>query len=332
VRGVVFTPLRRGVPRGPAARPQRTDTGRRRGLAVGLGAGAVLVLAALAGWLLPTLLASDPAPPRGARTVTLGTVSVRVSADWSPARGGATELRGLDRARTRVFSPYPGLAAQAVLTVAPATDPTLIPAAVRKALPEPPGKPAEARVGGRTAWVYHSVATGRPDRVMDFYVLPTSAGVLGVACVASELSWSAVAGCGQSIESVTVAGGRVLAPSPELAFLAQLPRPMAKLDRSRVLGRRALQRARTRRGQAGAATALARAYATAMAALAPLGHGPASSGVVHALRAGGQGYHRLAGAAAHGRPRRYAAARAQVHKAEKRLRHLLERLAGGPPS
>jgi hypothetical protein len=295
-----------------------------------LGILATLAIGAawLAGWMAPDAIRSEPprlAPPR---TVWVGPAQVKLNGAWERVRSGAPVIPGTDPAQTRAFAPYPGLAAFAVLTTGRAGDASLVPEGIRAALPRAPGEPRATRVGGHAAWVYRSLPAGGRGLVMDLYVLPSSAGTIAVACVASRLSRSAIFDCGQKVEGVTVPGGDVLPVGADVAFLQHLPTVLPQFDRSRVRGRAALKRAKTRAGQAAAARSLARTHRTAAASLARFGaKGHPSGRAVQAIARARDAYAALAGAAANDRPGRYRAARLSVRRADAALRRALAALS-----
>ena len=292
---------------------------------------AAVAIAVPAGWWLADRRSSEPPARVGPPVVTVGAVQAQLSSDWEPAKRGVAPVKGLEQVPTRVFTPYPGLDAFAVVALAPADDPSLVPAAVLKGLPARPGKPVPSRIAGHDAWVYRSLPAGGRDRLMDLHVLPTTAGVLAVACVAERLSFGAVLDCGQRIEKVTVAGGQVLTPNPDLAMAGRLATVLPKFNRSRASGRAALRRARTPAGQAGAARALGLTHRQAAGSLAPFAtKGRPSAAVVGSFERGARAYGQLGRAAANGWPGRFALARRAVLKAERALRRGLAALA--PPS
>jgi hypothetical protein len=292
---------------------------------------AAVALAVPAGWWLADRRSSEPAPRATTHLASLGPVQARVTGGWEPARAGVEPVKALAGLPSRAFGTYPGLDAYAVLALAPAEDPTLLPAALMKTVSGAIGKPVPGRVAGHSAWVYRSLPAGGRDRLMDVHVLPTTAGVLAVACVADRLSFSAVLDCGQRVQRVSVAGGQVLAPNPDLAMASQLGTVLPGFNRERARGRAALRGAKTRSGQSAAARSLIRTHRKAAGTLRPLAtKGRPSGAVVGSLDDGAAAYGRLARAAANGWPGRFALARRAVLRAERALKRGLAALA--PPS
>lgn len=312
------------------ALPERVFTGSTRAARLGLAMVVVVALAAWCGWTLGAAMRGDRPSPTGSQIVAVGQVRVQVSDTWSRDSAGLN-LPALVGPDSRAFAPFPGLAARVLFTLTPATRPSLLPVGLEENLQSAPGPPGNATVANRRAWVYRSLATGVRDRRVDFYALPTTAGVLGIACVAPAASFGVVADCAELVEGVAVPGGRILAPTRKLVFLRNLPGVLARLDRSRTHGRRALRAAMRRRGQAAAAGSLSDAHRRALSTLAPIAAGPAPVAITRALRATALGYGNLKAAAFGGWPRRYARALSEVTRAERRLDGLLAALQA-PPS
>jgi hypothetical protein len=151
------------------------------------------------------------------------------------------------------------------VVLGPAEDPSLVPAALREGTRG--DKAQAAQLGGYRAWSYGSVT-----------VLPSTVGVLGVACDPEP--------CASAVRSVSVAGAAILAPEPDLALRLRAPATLAMLDAARLRARAALASA--------PATAPARSVAAthraALDALRPVA-GPA---LIAALSRAEHAYDRLA--------------------------------------
>lgn len=317
----------------PAPRPVRPgpeDEGGHTRLVAALSGTALLLVAgalALAGWWVGDATRPAPqAPPPPVREVKIGPVGVAVSGEWS-AVDGPRSLRGLDPAVARVFAPTAGLSVRAVLSAGPAVDPTLLPRALRTRLGDPVPEPVAVRVAGARAWTYRGPSpSGDGERLIEVTVLPTTAGVLSVGCLASHASWNAARGCAGGIERLDLAGARVLAPSEDLAFRQRLGAMIDGLDQRRVDLRRTLRRSRTAPRQAAAANRLSRVHRGVAATLAPLA--PETGAPVKlnaALRDTARAYRRLAIGARRGSAVRYARARRGIRAAEARLERRLRR-------
>jgi hypothetical protein len=255
----------------------------------------------------------DPAAaPRGL-VAEVGAVRVRALPGWMPDE--APEAAALPP-ETAVFAVDPSRDARAIVTLAPATDATLLPAALRERLARAPRSHAPTRLAGRPAWRYERLPM-RSGRVLDATLLPTTAGVLAVACVRPRSE----AGCGGTPPGLELGSTAVLAPAADLVLRRRLPAAIERLDRRRVPLRRALRAAPTRRAQARVAGRLAAAHARTRSRLAPVA--PARSGVLAALQRADVGYRRLARAALRGRRGGFARARGRVRAAERTLARAL---------
>jgi hypothetical protein len=284
--------------------------------------------ALLGGWWIAGKLRSPAPPPAPAveRTTTLGPATIVTTNDWTPVRR-APGIQGLDRRRTAVLQPSPGAPAEIILTIAPAEDVTLIPAPMREALLAPPGAPTAAVVAGQRAWSYPAQPATR-NRVMDVLVLPTTAGVLAVACV-SPYSWTATGDCASGIDRVSLRSGAWLRPRDDLAVRTALPGVVGPLERERGALRARLHGARTVPAQRALAQRLATAYGTAAQKLAPLSpkDGPAAA-IAPAFQRCERAY---LGFARAGRGSDHAAARRAVAAAEDAARAALARVAAASP-
>ena len=286
----------------------------------------VAVGAAIAvGRLMGTAAAPVPAVEAAQRSVRAGAAELSVPRRWAPATLRSAAIPGLAPALTATLASSPGLGARVVVTLAPGADPSLVPAALRASLAGRLPAPRATNIAGRPAWLYAGLAL--PDRrQMDVSVVPTSAGVLAVACVAPSFAWSAAFGCADEVRALRLPGASFFAPARNLSFRLHLPAVAAALDRARVAGRQALRAARTRPGQARAARRLARAHTGAAAAVRPLA-GPDGAALVSALAASASAYSRLATAAERGWPVRYRLARRAVMRADARVAAALHAVA-----
>jgi hypothetical protein len=261
-------------------------------LALGLGAAALVAPDA------PTLRATT-------RVVHAGPALLTVPAGWG--RSGPVE--GLAPERTTVLSPAPGTAGSAIITFGPADAGSLLPRELRALVDEPPPAPVTTTLGGRPAVLYRDLQTG--ERLLDVTVLPTSDGMLAVAC-------SAPADCEGAVTAASVPGATALIPSPAIPLAAALPTAIARLDRETIAGRNDLGAARTPAAQAGAASRLAARQRAAADELRS-SFGPAAQSVGAALDEGGRAYDALGAAARAVSPAAFSAARAKIRAAESHL-------------
>jgi hypothetical protein len=277
---------------------------------------AAIALAVLAGaWIGQQAGSGGRAAPAATRDVDIGPARLLVPADWrrAPLRGAG--IAGLDPAGTAVFTPYSGAPSQAIVTLAPIDDPSLLPGALR-AVTAGAASPAQTtRLAGRPAWLYSDLRTASGDRTMDVTVLPTTAGVIAVACV-SPTAWSAAGGeCAAPVQGVGLRGAGTLVPSRDLALRLRLPRVLDALDAVRVRAREELRRAATPPAQARWARKLARADRAAAASLRTVA-GTAGADLLRSLSGAARAYSQLALAAMIGSPDAFSAARSAIDRAE----------------
>ena len=287
-------------------------------------AGAITVAILAGAWAARVVAPGSDARPPESRTVRAGPARLEVPSTWRPAAPAGIGLARLDGASTEVLTPSPGLPVRAVVAHGPADDASLIPHSLRTVLREPLPRARATSLGGRPAWSYRALDTHRRPRQMVVTVLPTTAGVIAVGCTWPVYLSSSV-DCASAVKSVSLADAAALMPSPSVALAARLPAVLARLDRARVDGRDALERARTNEAQALAARHLADRFLTTADALAPVA-GTASSAVVESLASSGRAYAALGGAAAAGSPARFSAARRDVRAAEAGLGHAVDRV------
>jgi len=289
---------------------------------------AAALVAAGAGWWIRS--AAGPEAPRVAPVaapVSVGAVVLVPPARWTAVDASA-ELPATDPSTTAAFELEPGVAGRAIVTLAPADDPSLLPQALRDIAraPLPAAKPTTLL--GHEAWHYAGLrATDR--RMADITVVPTSAGVLAVACLADSADASGAAGCASQLAGLRLNSGEWLRPSVDVAAAAVAPPILRRLDGARLDARAALGRARTPRGQAHAARRLSAVHAGAAGSLAPYASGRAGA-VIAALRASAGSYARLAAAAGARAPQRYRNARRAVARDDGALRAAVTRFTAAP--
>jgi hypothetical protein len=144
-------------------------------------------------------------------------------------------------------------------------------------------------------------------------VLPTSAGVVTVAC----------ATCTDAIQEISVRGGAILDPTPDFALAIRAPDVVATLDQVRVRGRDALRQASTPADQSRWARRLAAAHASAAAALRTV----AGPDLLERFADVRSAYSDLAGAATAGSSADFDAARTRIRTAETKLTRSLGDIA-----
>jgi hypothetical protein len=268
---------------------------------------ATVAAAALAG----QLAAGDP-EPEASRALRVADATIRVPAAWrvvdEPAPPGATVLAPGDPALARVL-----------VAVARPDDPSLVPPALRRAFTGLDPASRTTRLGGYRAWSYRV-----PDRAAEVTVLPSSRGVVGIACVPRRAG--AQGRCASAVRTVSVARAAILTPAPDLALRLRAPETLAALDATRVRMRAELggsaARARLSRD-------LAREHEAALDALRPVA-GATGATLTSALAEAGRAYDAFADAA-HGSS--LDGARADVDAADAAVEDAVAKLAAtGAPS
>jgi hypothetical protein len=259
--------------------------------------------------------APGPTEPLAAtRSVRAGAATLTVPTGW---RIVALPAGGAGGASTRL-TPAPGSPDRVIVTVGEAVDRSLVPPQLRRLVLDLGEGPQPVNLGGHRAWRYATLPARNSNDAIDVTVLPTTAGVLGIACASAGWSWSAPYGCSPSIESVAVDSAEILVPQPDLAFRLRLPGVLGALNQARVRDRAALRRATTAKGQAQLAQALAREHLAAADSLRPAASA-AGTPLVDRLTDTARAYDELAQAAAGRSAARYAAARQRVTSAEQQL-------------
>ena len=276
-----------------------------------VAAGALTVAIGGGIWAGQPAAPADPAEPPLGRVVRAGPATLLVPRQWrtSSRSTGATT----------VLAPSPGAPGRVIVTLAAADDRSLVPKPLRDLAQDLGRGPRGTRFAGHLAWRY--VGHGRDGNRFDVTVLPTSAGVLGLACEAIT-----PAECAPAIESITLRrpGAAIYAPSPDFTLRLRLPGVLAALDRERVDTRSALRRAATHTRQAQLAHRLERAHLAAANALRPVAGGAGAS-LPGELSNAASTYSALADAASAGSAARFDAAARNVRGAEARLRAATDR-------
>ena len=289
---------------------------RLRRLVAGLAIG--IALAALTGAWASRLAAPDGASELPASVVVeAGPARLAMPADWQPV-APAERSPGLDSEQLAVLSRSSDLSTMVLVAFGAPDGRSLIPRALGELAHTPRSEPRVTSLGGRPAWAYRGVHARRWNLVMDVAVLPTTAGMLAVACASPAPSRDDGPGCAAAVKSVTVRGVAALDSSRTVALAAQLPAMLTQLDDARVGGRAALSRARTREAQAGALHRLAGQHGAAADRLRTE-FGTAATPLIGGLEDSRRAYAALATAASDGSPARYGAARRQVRVAEAEL-------------
>ena len=304
---------------------RREASARRR--AVGLTA--LAAAAAATAFIGTSITRSSPGSDPKPRPVQSGPLEISLPANW--ARRLTTSLPGLTLADELVAGPETASGRLLAMGTARSSDPTLLPSALLASLSPRAAKGQVVRLGASVFYRYRNVTpsgAGRPETV---YALPTTDGTVIAVCASSEPSSTFTGMCEHVIASLRLTSGHVIRLGPRHAYGAALGRTITKLNTATHAAGAELARARSAAGQAKAAKQLAAAYGQAAASLRRVDPGPAAAtdgaSLTRALIAAGDGYERLAKAAAAGDKPGYEKARHSIARAGDALEHSLTRLA-----
>jgi hypothetical protein len=234
--------------------------------------GCATLVAAGAGIALGTTLSSEPpahvAPAERRVVLKSGVALLPLPQGWKPL-GRRAWLPGFHEATA-----VRGADADVALDIRPPEDASLLPSAVVASAGAAP-EPELLRVAGRTAWGYE-LPRPAPDKRLVALSLPTTGGVVTIACQAADPAMDGVATeCARALGAVRLDGARALPPAPETAAGMVLPQVVDALNRQRRSWRRALAGTRSPGGRDAAARHLADAYDDAQGRLRPLAAGDA---------------------------------------------------------
>ena len=298
-------------------------------------AGLVLALAALAagGYLLGHD-GGEPVQPVAALAgpATRAGIALSHPAGWQ-RRSKAPRIPGLRFESPLVLTPA-GQRSRGIVAgiVTSAVGSDLLPAALRKRLPDEVPKPDAVRLGDIEALRYSTLRiVGYPD-ALTLFAVPTAAGSAVVACHAPIEAGAFFDDCERSaatlkldgLRSRRLDGARALPLGPSPGYGRRLTRAIEAVDRALAADGARLRQARTARGQATIAGTIGRSYARAadeldeavVSARDREGH----AGIVAAIGAGASAYEDLAAAARDADRGEYADARDAVVRADRRLR------------
>jgi serine/threonine protein kinase len=277
--------------------------------------------------------AQPPAPtPAAPEQATASDIGLRHPATWQPTDAGADALPGTDAKWPIALAP-PG-APEGTRVLAgrlPSEGPTLLPNDLIASLPAEPPAPTPVRLGQVDAYRYTGLAPRGSDRRAEVYVIPTSSGVVTLACVAPGTPPAAFsADCERIVESLAISSGDVYPLGPDRQFAKRLNGAMRTLNARRATLRKRLRSEQRAAGQADIATDLARAFTIAAGSVAAGRASPAvapdRAAIVKAMRRIATRYRALAKAANRNDGRAYKRARTDVGRAEAGVRGALRHL------
>ncbi len=283
---------------------------------------------------------SGPSAPALTRQASRSGVGLRFPAGWvrvseTPSIPGLRFTKPI--ALSTNGSGRPGLVAGIVKD---AVGPDLLPASLRQRLPAaaPAPKARPVLLGDTQALSYPRLKLDGFEDAVTIYAVPTADGSAVVACLAPAEASEFFGACARAastlridgLPSPRIDGAWALPLGPAPSYGHRLANAVGALDATLRDAGEHLRKARTAKGQAKLATVIARSYsrtaaeldAGAVSARDREGH----DAIVSAIRAGADGYQRLASAARDGARGPYADAAGAVRAAEDRLRRALAAL------
>jgi serine/threonine protein kinase len=276
---------------------------------------------------------SPPAPTASApKQATASGIGLRYPTTWQPADAPPDALPGTRAQWPIALAPVGAAAGTLVLAGRlPSRGPALLPADLAAALPGDPPDPTPVRLGKVDAYRYSGLTPRGSERTADVYVVPTTAGVVTLACVAPATPPPSFASdCERIVESLAIAGADTYPLGPDRAFAKRLNGAMTALNARRGPLRKRMRSERRAAGQARDATGLARAFANAAGTVTAGAVSPAvapdRAAIVKAMRRAMTQYRALAHAAGRNDRRAYNRARTGVRRAERDLRSALRHL------
>jgi serine/threonine protein kinase len=309
------------VPRSPRVRPRRERTVNATGsVRAALLTVAGLVAAAAIGFVVaPSSGGSTSRASSLAGRASSGPISVSVPAGWRRQAGARTPHLALrDEIVLTHARPDPaaaGAGGTLVLGTTRTTDPSLLPADFRAALPSAPTRQQVALGSGRFFRYLDLTPSGAgaPETV---YAAPTTKGTVIGACLLEGAAASFPGDCERVIGSLRLGSGRLMGLGPNTALAARLSRALTDLNAALSRAGGSLGRAHTPNAQSRAAQEIADSYGHAAATVDRLTPIPtaaaATAALSHSLRKMGAAFAGLGHAAAQNDRRGYGAARGAI--------------------
>jgi hypothetical protein len=261
-----------------------------------------------------------------------GSVRLRFPATWE-AGAAPPDIQGLSFADPVALTPRTATGrAGLVAGVLDFGTADLAPDDLGRRLGTPPPQREAVDLGAAQAFRYAGLRPRGFGGVVTLHVVPTTAGLTGLACHAATTASESIAECERIVASLEVTNAKPLDIRPSAAYARGLSSTLATLARARTSGLRRFAAVETAAGQVAPARALARTYAAAERQVARLPAPPLArrlNGLVaDSMRATRRGYERIATAARSHDESGYRSARQAVRRADESLRDALRRLAG----
>jgi serine/threonine protein kinase len=276
-----------------------------------------LAAAAVVGFVLaPSSSGSASSASRLIGRASAGPISVLVPAGWTRrATAAAPHLALRNQIVLAQRRPAGGAGGTLVLGVATTTDPSLLPADLRAALPSAPSR-QQVTLESARFFRYLDLTPEGADAPETVYAAPTTAGTVIGACLLRGAAPGFPSDCERVIGSLHLNRGSLLGLGPNRHLAAELSRSLTALNVALSQSGGQLGRARTPSAQSQLAGAIADAYGRAAATLDGLRPVPtaaaATAALASSLRTTGAAFTTLSHAAAHNDRRGYEAARETI--------------------
>ncbi len=279
----------------------------------------VLIFAAVIALVAGLLLGGGSSSSGTAFTdsASAGPVELSFPSSWqrlagAPTIPGLAFAQPLALASGSAANAYGGSSGQRLLAgEVPASGPSLLPAAVTAALSGTLPHPQPVRLGALEAYRYSGLSLHGLAQPLTLYAVPTSGGVVTIACVGSAAA-SSGSQCAQIAATLKLNGTTAFGLAPSTQYATALAGAFGALHSALNTASARLHTASSAAAQAAAATQLAAAYTAASRALARLSLSPAvqsiNANLAASLAALSRDYAALATAARAGNEAAYARA------------------------
>ncbi|HEX4109868.1 MAG TPA: hypothetical protein VHX88_17165, partial [Solirubrobacteraceae bacterium] len=241
-------------------------------------------------------------------SASVGDLQLSFPTSWQRS-ATAPSIPGLTFAQPLALAPAGGSPSLAAGMVS-AQGPTLLPASLLAKLPSTPTGTA-VRIGSVEGLSYSGLSVAGVSGPLTLYVIPTSAGVATVACLAPGVP-APKASCEQVADTLRVSGATVYPLGASHSYAASLSRALTSLQSSRTGAQARLAGAKTVAAQARALSTLAGLYSSAAHAVSALSPSPQvadfNGRIVSALSGLAGDYTRAAAAVRHTSAGNYRAA------------------------
>jgi serine/threonine protein kinase len=311
----------------PAAPIEREPEGPRRRL-VPVVVAITMILAGVAGVLVGSR-PSARAPAETVQSASTNDLQLSFSKPWRRGEGQPTaRTLGFEHGVTLARTATPGVMLLADRTSA--RGPALVPSAISRRLSRAAGGGERLLLGRYEAVRHRGLRVAGVEGAITLYGVPTSNGVITIACVLPEPSDALAADCDRVAASVRLRRAKAYPVAPRPAYAAGVDAALRKLTSARGKALERLRTANTQEDQAAAATAAERAFTTARRQLAHLDVSPvdatAHAAILDAASRAASGFRAMAVAARSGRRSGYDGGRERALSGESAFARAIQSL------